>query len=189
MFNSISWESFFYGGILLVGGYYTITTLLLYSQEIIAWFKPKPLALSSTSTEVETAVDQAPVMGLVSAEVEWLQKRTALVDSEDIVVSEELSNELPDTVAAPGESNLLNGSVSDLMQEIKTLLSMAAEYGSSKDEVSSLFIALFERYPHLKGTAYEQAINKNIHEEGKSKFAFDLQPLEIRAWWEPSINF
>src|ERR1700755_1189117 len=101
MFNSITWESFLYAGILLVVGYYAITTLLLYNQEIIAWFRPKPLALTtSTTTDEDTEIDRSLVMGLVSKEEDWLQKRTALVDSEDIVVAEEPTDEIPETVAA-----------------------------------------------------------------------------------------
>lgn len=190
MFNSITWESFLYAGVLLVGGYYAITTLLLYSQEITAWFRPKPLAFTTTSTttDEETTINRSPVMGSVSKEEDWLQKRTALVDSEDIVVDEETIDELPETITAPGESDLLNGSVADLTNEITALLNMAAEYNSSKEEVSSLFIALFERYPHLKGTTYAQAINKLICEKGKTNPAFNFNPLEVRSWWETSIN-
>lgn len=190
MFNSITWESFLYASTLLIGGYYVVTTLLLYHQEIIAWFKPKPFALTTTAPlpEEPTAEQHEPVMGSVRVEDEWQHKRTALIDSAEVLIAEDTTGEMPDTVATPGQTDLLNGSVADLMQEINTLLEMAAEYNSSKEEVAPLFAAVFERYTHLKNTAYAQAINRHVCEEGKTKFAFDLQPIEVRAWWETSLN-
>lgn len=189
MFNSITWESFLYASALLIGGYYVVTTLLLYHQEIIAWFKPKPFAPTATAPlPEEDTPEREPMMGSVSAEEEWQHKRSALIDVEEVIIAEEATNEIPDTITAPGKTDLLNGSIADLMQEIKTLLEMAAEYQSSKEEVAPLFTALFERYPHLKNTAYSQAVNRHVCEEGKTKFAFDLQPIEVRAWWETSLN-
>lgn len=188
MFNTITWETFFNAILLLAGGYYAITTLLLFSPEIIQWFKPKSLALSTAAPPDASTSDHDAIMGSVSAEEDWLARRTSLVNSQDIEVSDEVSDEMPDTIMAPGESDLITGTVSDLMQEIKTLLQMADEYKSSKEEMAPLFIALFERYPNLKNTAHAQAISRHICEEGKSKFSFDLELLEVRTWWEGSPN-
>lgn len=189
MFNTITWESFLYAGALFIGGYYVITTLLLYHQEIINWFKPKPLARTTTAPSPdESYADQESVMGSVSAEEAWLSKRTAVVESEAIIIAEAADDEMPETITKAGETDLLNSSVSELMQEVKALLNMAAEYKSSKAEVAPLFNALFERYPHLKNTTYAHAINKHICEEGKSKFVFEFHTLEVRAWWETAHN-
>lgn len=187
MFNAITWENFLTTALLIVGGYYFITTFLLFHREITDWFKSKPVAPTAPTVNQNTP-DDTGIMGAVSPEEDWLSQRSSVVSSEDMQVSELNTDELPDTISLPGESELLNGSVADLMQEIKTLLQMAAEYKSSKEECVPLFTALFERYPHLKNTAYAQAINRHICEEGKSKFSFDLQLLEVRSWWEVSHN-
>jgi hypothetical protein len=187
MFNAITWENFLTTAFLLAGSYYLITSLLLFHKEITGWFKSKPVVLTASTVNQNTP-DDNDIMGAVSPEEDWLSQRSSVVNSEDMQVSELNTDELPDTIQSPGESELLNGSAADLMQEIKTLLQMAAEYQSRKEECVPLFTALFGRYTHLKDTAYAQAINRHICEEGKSKFSFDLQLLEVRSWWEATHN-
>ncbi|QLH32243.1 MAG: hypothetical protein HWD62_07190 [Cyclobacteriaceae bacterium] len=48
MFESISWQEFISTIALLIGGYYVITTLLLYGSEISNIFKQKKLNLTNT---------------------------------------------------------------------------------------------------------------------------------------------
>jgi hypothetical protein len=185
MFNTITWETFFVTAFLIAGSYYAITTLLLFHQEITGWFKSKPVAITPTNETVHSPGEDG-IMGRVSPEEDWLSQRSSIINSEEVQIAELDTDDMPDTIQSPGESELLNGSVADLMQEIQTLLQMAAEYNSTKEECAPLFISLFERYPHLKNTAYAQAINRHICEEGKSKFSFDIALLEVRSWWEVS---
>jgi len=186
MFNAITWENFFTTVLLVVGGYYFITSVLLYHSEISNWFKSKVQPASPPLTAPGTANND--IVGPAAPEENRQTRKSSFVSAEDVLVTAGTSEEFPDTIQTPGESELLTGTVEDLMEEIKTLLELAHEYQSSKEECAALFTSLFERYSHLKGTAYESAVNRHVHEEGKSKFSFDVQLLEVRSWWQVSTN-
>jgi hypothetical protein len=185
MFSSITWEVFFSTVLLAVGVYYFISTVLLFHKEITGLFKAKSDGPIHREHHGQEEVNETEaIIGAVSHEENWLTHRTSLVDSEDVRMAETDTHEMPDTIQAPGEQELLNGTIADLMQEIKTLLQLIGEYKSSKEECAELFGALFQKYPLLKDTSYQRAINQHICEENKAQFSFDIQPLDVRSWWE-----
>lgn len=183
MFNTITWQQFLLAALLIVGVYYVTATLLLFRKEISAWFKPKPIPIEPDKDDPLTTTDNA-LMGKAAEEEDLFSRRSSIVHSEELVVSRVSTDEMPDTIQTPGEVQLLTGTIADLMQEISVLLQMAEEHQSTKEECSQLFISLFERYPNLKDTAYAHTVNRHICEEGKSKFSFDVEMLEVRSWWE-----
>lgn len=185
MFSSITWESFLVTVLVLVGGYYCIATLLLYHKEITSFFKQKQTPPSEQEHPTETDEPESnSLIGSISHEESWLNQRSSLVNTEEIVFDEAESTEIPEEIAESGKQDLLTGSVADLMEEIKTLLQLVKECGSNKEECASLFQPLFQRYPHIKNTSYQAAINRHICEESKSQFSFNIEPLDVRSWWE-----
>ncbi len=186
MFSSITWEIFLTTIVVVIGGYYGITTLLLYHQEIIHWVKTRGQqpVVSTQSTKVITPSHS--VMG--SIQQESLQAvRSTVIPSEEINVASD--DEVPETVTSPKvlsstSDHLLISSVSDLLQEVKTLSQLMAECKSDKAEGESLFRTLLLRYPHLRTTTYRDAINLFIIDAARNQFAFDLSLSEINSWWE-----
>ncbi len=189
MFSSITWEIFLTTVVVLIGGYYGITILLLYHQEIILWVKTweQQPVVSPQSTKV-TASSHS-VMG--SIQQESLQAvRSTVSPAEEINVASD--DEVPDTVTSPEvlsltSDHLLISSVSDLLQEVKTLSQLMAECKSDKAEGESLFRTLLLRYPHLRTTTFRDPINLFIIDAARNQFAFDLSLSEINSWWEDEL--
>jgi len=199
MFNSITWELFVTSFAGLIGSYYFITTLLLYHKEITQWVKSRltgsqSLTLQPSDTAISHTQD---ILGAANNETRNETRnenknenkrdaeRTSVVESEDIAGG--VTDDEPDTITTTAVSNhhdaLLIGSVADLLNEIKTLIQLSAEYQSGKEECADLFKASLLKYPHLKGTTYQYAINGYICEESKNQFAFDLTLQEVAQWW------
>jgi len=178
MFSSISWEDFFSTAASITAGYYTITIILLYHKEIVQRFRSRGTAQALTLQPERTD----DVIGPMSDEQP--DERISVIDSDAVSVHQ--SDEEPDSISpaqAPGES-LLVGSVADLLNEIKTIIRISAEYQTAKEECTELFKASILKYPHLKGTAYQDAIIGFICEECKGRFTFTLTIQEVQQWWQ-----
>jgi hypothetical protein len=186
MFTSITWK-FYLSTILLIGsGYYIISGLLLYYEEIIGWLKsciqPSPETHFDQSVDINT---YDSIMGGINASESDKGPRTTLVESDQInIASSQDQPELFQAHLISGRDDLLIGSVADLIEEIKTLVQLAAECKSDKSEIQSLFHALLIKYPHLTGTSYQDAISLYICENAKNQFSFSLQALEVNKWWK-----
>ena len=184
MFTSITWELFFTAILLIAGGYYGITVLLLYHHEIIHWFKSR--SQQSRVSTPEHSVESTPsvgIMGGANRDNANEPLRTS-VKTEEVAIA--ASDDEPETIHSPtllAKDDLLIGSVADLLQEIKTLVQLVAEYKSDKIESQSLFHALLIRYPHLRDTSYQEAIGLYICEAAKGQFSFDISLKEVSTWW------
>jgi hypothetical protein len=193
MFSSITWEFFTTTLMAAIGSYYAITTLLLYHREIIQRIKSS--GQQSVGQAEYTTVEKPShtVMGGIQKE-STQELRSSIGTAEEIYAAP--ASEEPETVTLPeaetsSHDSLLIGSVADLLQEVKTLSQLLADYKSDKAEGESLFRTLFLRYPHLRSTTYRQAINFYIVDASRSQFSFDLSSSEVNAWWEeerPSKN-
>lgn len=187
MFNSISWQEFLLVVSLSVVGYYCLATLLLFRLEIVSLFRAQS-SKSTPADEVSDVPDSGPgVMGTIQHQEESLIQRTSIDTAREIEVFP--SNDDPETFSEvterdPAENGaMLIGSVADLLQEIKTLVELVAEYKSPKEEGISLFQTLLLRYPYLRDSIYQEPVNLYIYEAAKSRFHFDLELEEIRQWW------
>ena len=193
MFSTISWEIFFTTALLIAGGYYGISLLLLYAKEITGWFKTR--FGNSIETVAQTSVEKIAkplnIMGSVSREDVAGEQRMTSVNEEDINVGDD--EEVPETITPPAQTfssndHLLVGSVADLLQEIKTLVQLVAEYKSDKAEAESLFRTLLLRYSYLRATTYQHAISFYICEAARTQFAFEVQIAEVISWWNEEKN-
>lgn len=187
MFNSISWPEFF----LFIGfsalAYYCLATLLLFRLEILSFLRAN-FSKSALAEDVSEVPDPgAGIMGSVQPE-EPVTPRTSLDSARELEVfpsndDPEIFSEVKQGPSAQDPA-LLIGSVADLLQEIKTLIELIAEYKSPKQEGTSLFQTLLLRYPHLWKSTYEEPVNLYIYETAKSRFHFELGLDEIRQWWK-----
>ncbi len=187
MFNSISWQEFF----LVIGfsavAYYCLATLLLFRVEILSLFRGNFSKFGPAEDVSDVPDSESGIMGNVQEEP--VSPRTSLDSAREIEVFP--SNDDPETFSevrqAPAAQDpaMLIGSVSDLLQEIKTLVELVVEYKSPKQEGISLFQTLLLRYPHLRDSIYQEPVNLYIYETAKSRFHFELELDEIRQWWGP----
>lgn len=189
MFNSISWQEFLTTIAVAAGGYYVITTLLLYSSEITNIFKQKqPKQIASEATEDQKdSIESNDLMGKVKYETEVNVPREKSVFAEELQVQS--SNEDEETVIGSTSKNsdtLIIGTIADILQEIKALTEVVKD--SSKEEAVLLFKSLLSRYPQLVGTHYHEAVSLFIYDCCKQQCEFDLEPKEIKSWWPEVEN-
>lgn len=186
MFSSITWELFLTAVVVVIGGYYGITTLLLYHREIMQWVKSRGLSPVVQMGSTAVSEPSRSVMGNIQ-KGSTQELRSSIGTAEEINVA--ATDEEPDTVHSPEavksfDDHLLIGSIADLLQEVKTVSQLIAECKSDKAEGESLFRTLLLRYPHLRSTTYRDAINLYILDTARNQFSFDLSSFEINSWWE-----
>jgi hypothetical protein len=186
MFSSITWELFITAIAVVIGGYYGITTLLLYHREITQWIKTRGQEHVVKAAPGTLPLSPFAVMGNVQQEP--TQTFRSSIETAD-AINVAASDEEPDTVHSPeafrsSDDHLLIGSIADLLQEVKTVSQLIAECKSDKAEGESLFRTLLLRYPHLRSTTYREAINLYILDAARNQFSFDLSSSEVNTWWE-----
>ena len=189
MFESISWQEFLTTIAVAVGGYYAITTLLLYSSEITNIFKQKERKqfASEANDDQNDSNESNDLMGKIKSETEVNVPREKSVSAEELQVQS--SNENEETVTASRSNpsdTLIIGTIADVLQEIKALTEVVKD--SSKEEAGSLFKSLLSRYPQLVGTHYHEAVSLFIYDCCKQQCEFDLAPEEIKSWWPEVEN-
>ena len=186
MFESISWQEFISTIALLIGGYYVVTTLLLYSSEISNIFKQKKLNLTNTH-ERENQTDSNESVELMGS-VKYGGRQSENVPREEKSETESLSvvtaqePEEPITEAATSEADeAMLKSVSTLLEEINTLTEVVAV--GSKDECAELFRTLLSNYPDLFHTTHEPEITAFIYNSCREHCEFQIELSEVKTWW------
>jgi hypothetical protein len=186
MFTSITWEIFFTSILLIVGSYYIISSLLLYSGDIGQWLKSRahrsPVKNSQHSTDTHQLTN---LMGRVTHDMSDAIQRTSSIAATDIVVSP--ADDEPEIIQSPSafsQTDFVIESFTEIIQEIKNLTQLVAEYKTDKVECQSLFHALLIKYPHLLDTPYQVAVNLYICDAAKSHFPFLVPIHEVDSWWK-----
>ncbi|MGC3947983.1 MAG: hypothetical protein QM762_26320 [Chryseolinea sp.] len=187
MFYSISWQTYLTLAVSFLVAYYCITGLLLYYREIIQFIKQHRIPTTPlTPNQKESLIPDPPteIIGPHSSSA-TTKLPIATVDSDEIIVAASENSNSPQSelskLSDPG--SIIVGSIADLLNELKTLISLFAEYGSPKAECASLFAACFQKYPHLKGTTYQHAISAYVCEESKDHLQFALTLDDVQQWW------
>lgn len=186
MLESISWQEFISTIALLIGGYYVITVLLLYSKEITNIFKQKKLNLTNTNVrENQTESNESiELMGSVryAASQTGNVPREEKVDAERLSVVAEQEPEEPITEAVTSEAEeALLKSVSTLLEEINTLTEVVSV--GSKEECAELFRTLLSNYADLSRSAHEPEITAFIYNSCREHCEFQIELKEVKSWW------
>ena len=186
MFDTISWQEFITTVALLAGSYYCVSAIILYRRELSAWLKSGehqdlvPTAHPGTGRR-EDKDPSGDLMGKAQPD-QWLNA------NENVELSE--AGELrfgPSTrEQETSENAMILGTVSDLLQEIRSLVEAVAGSNGGREEFVSMFRSLLERYPQLNGTSYKDTINVFICDTCKEHSPFELELKEIRSWWSPA---
>jgi hypothetical protein len=184
MLESISWQEFISTITLLIGGYYVITVLLLYSSEITSFFKQKKLTPSGTETRSgqNDSNESGNLMGSVRYENRIAQtvprEETANVEDLDVALSQE--DEEAISVVDLVEEHLENDCAS-IQREIRSLVEVIST--RSREETVALFRTLVSNYPQFIRTAYQEQLSKFIHNSCKEAGPHHFGPSEINSWW------
>jgi|JI8StandDraft_1071087.scaffolds.fasta_scaffold08052_3 hypothetical protein len=191
MFESISWQEFISTIALLIGGYYVITLLLLYSSEITNIFKQKKPNLTNANVR-ENQLDSNESIELMGS-VKYGGRQSENVPREEKSETESLSvvtaqePEEPVTEAATSEADeAVLKSVSTLLEEINTLTEVVAV--GSKAECAELFRTLLSNYPDLFHTTHEPEISAFIYNSCKEHCEFQIELSEVKTWWPQQEN-
>lgn len=175
MFNSISWQEFFNAIFIVLGAYYFISFLLLYSKEIIQRFKAKGDQANNPVAKVKE--DSYNLMGGTKKDLPKKHEQT--VNAQELIVEQSKSNDQ----SSDNEDSLLIGSVSDLLHEIKVLARVIKESNGSKEDGAPMFQSLLSNYSHLFATKYQQSVSLFIYELCRSECGFEVELSEVNAWW------
>lgn len=191
MLESISWQEFISTIAFLIGGYYAITALLLYSSEITNIFKQKKLNLTNANVR-ENQTDSNESIELMGS-VKYGRRQSQNVPREEKSETESLSvataqePEEPITAATTSEAEeAMLKSVSTLLEEINTLTEIVAV--GSKDECAELFRTLLSNYPELFHTTHEPEITAFIYNSCKEHCEFQIELSEVKTWWPQQEN-
>lgn len=185
MFESISWQEYLSAISLLIGTYYVISTLLLFSSEITTIFKQGKLGFSvnrSNSHQIDSN-ESSNLMGKVRYESEEQHRqREEKIEVEQLTFvsnrEEEEAIEVLDAVEDNRKRDLYS-----IKEEIQALSQVVSEV--DKEECVSLFQSLLSRYPQFYGSDIQQEINKIIYNSFLKNERFQIDTTEIKSWWPP----
>jgi hypothetical protein len=184
MLESISWQQFISTITLLIGGYYVITVLLLYSSEITNFFKQKKLTPSGTETRSgqNDSNESDDLMGSVRYENRAAQivPREEIANAEDIDVVLSHEDEEAISVVDVGQEQLKED-LASIQLEIHSLIDVISE--RSKEESISLFKTLLSNYPRFIGTAHQHELSQMIYNSCKKAGQDHFELSEIDSWW------
>lgn len=187
MFESISWQEFFTTIALLLGGYYAIMVLLLFSSEITSFFRSKPQGTSKPVKQHSESTTPSNLMGGVRVERSTLQElpREEVSASEELQITSQEAEESISAVDLVEES--LQHDFSSMSIEIQLLVEISSQ--STKEECVALFKTLLSNYPQFIGTPFQQQITQLIYDSCKEVNNYQLDLAEVNLWWlDPEAN-
>lgn len=184
MLDSISWQEFFTTVALVAGGYYVITFLLLYSNEITYILKQKKADHSSADVK-SNQLDSNESNDLMGG-VRYENREHQNVPREDVASAEELQFVSGDTDEETIRSIDLieeqrKNKFKKALEEINALIEVVSQ--GSKEESIPLFKTLLANYPQLIGTAYQEKASQHIFHACSEPCQFHFELSEINSWW------
>lgn len=189
MFESISWSEFFSTILIIVVGYYVISTLLLFSSEIVTIFKEKKLASAfpASKSNQNSSFEGDDFMGRARYEPESNREllREERTEAETLAIAPDQEEDEVIDFISPEEDNL-RSATQHLIDEVRELVQVIS--GSSKEECVPLFQTLLSRAPQLVATSYQEAVNLGIYHSLKEQDLFQVELQEINSWWPDPVG-
>lgn len=189
MFESISWSEFFSTILIIVVGYYVISTLLLFSSEIVTIFKEKKLASAfpASKSNQNSSFEGDDFMGRARYEPESNREllREERTEAETLAIAPDQEEDEVIDFISPEEDNL-RSATQHLIDEVRELVQVMS--GSSKEESVPLFQTLLSRAPQLVATSYQEAVNLGIYHSLKEQDLFQVELQEINSWWPDPVG-
>lgn len=184
MFESISWQEFFTTIALILGGYYAISVLLLFSSEITHFLKSRPQGISEPGKQQPENTKESILMGGVRFERTSQQElpREETSTTEELQVASQDDDEPITAVDLKEES--LQRDFASITIEIHSLAEIASQ--STREDSAALFKTLLSNYPQFIGTPFQHRVSQLICDSCREvqTHAFDLK--EVNSWWTDS---
>lgn len=189
MFESISWSDFFTAISIIVVGYYVISTLLLFSGEIVTIFKQKKLtnAFTVSKSNQNDSLEGDGFMGRARYEPDSNGEvlREEKTEAETLAIAPDQEEDEVIDFISPEEDNL-RSATQHLIDEVRELVQVIS--GSSKEACVPLFQTLLSRAPQLVATSYQEAVNLAIYHSLKEQDLFQIEMDEINSWWPDPVG-
>lgn len=166
MLEQFTWQQFM---ICITGTsviYYAALSLLYYREELDALFRRR----RSVSVSVYQDGIEDDLLG-----------RPA--DEEGFTSSPMEDLRFPSDEVIRDNQEVLLGQIPDLLEEFKTLISITAETGESKEEFLSLFRFIIAKYPATKRSNCREAVNMYVLENSEGKLSFSLTEEDLIQCW------
>lgn len=184
LFTGISWQEFLSAIGVIVGGYYAITALLLYSEEIKSIFnQSQRKAIEADARDDQSDSNESiDLMGSVKYETAVNVPHEKVVESDEI--NAQPLKEFEDAigyVTINTADSLIVKSAAELFREVNTIITELSE--GSKEEITSIYQSLLQRYPQLTGTNHQEVISRFIHDSLSTNTAYSFTLDEIKSWW------
>lgn len=176
MLAQFTWQQFLVAALILTVVWY-IAVVLLYYRKDISKFRPKGNRLPDRlrrewDEELENEFGEEP-------EDETLMGRTREPEGVSSVPMEELrfapKEEDPD---AYRDTQL--GTVPDVLEELKAIFRILEKEGGTKEDFISLFALVSAKYPKIKDTPNQQALNAYI----RDNVLFPISDEELNGLWQ-----
>lgn len=168
MISHLSWLQFILFTAASLGLYYVVVLLLYFRNDFISLLKRQGDLI-------------APFKGSLLPSQEVLKERalseetSLLADPETIRVAPSLSDD-----DEAGQSATL---VDDILQEIQSLMEMAAETQAAKEEFLSLLQLVAEKYGPYTQVTDQEAIQHAILEQSPGYLPFELTTTDLQSLW------
>jgi len=172
-----SWQQFLVAALVLSLIWYVALILALYPEQLVDFLNgrrrpapsPEPLRHEWDEELEELPFDEESLMG-----------KTALPEGMSRVSMSDFS--FAPVAKAPvivSETEWKLGLTPDVLEELKSIFHILETEGGGKADFISLFGLVSSKYPQIKGTANERAINEYIREN----VLFPISDEELSALW------
>lgn len=172
MLEQFTWQQFLIAALILSILWY-IAVVLLYYRRDIAKFKPKKNTRQPErlQREWEEELEDEP-------EEERLMGRTREPEGVSSVPMEALRF-APKAEDPDEQRDTQLGIIPDVLEELKGIFRILENEGGTKEDFISLFALVSSKYPQIKGTANQQALNGYIREN----VLFPISDEELDQLW------
>ncbi|HEK19758.1 MAG TPA: hypothetical protein ENO28_04820 [Bacteroidetes bacterium] len=171
MLQAFTWQQFLVATLILTLVWYAGVFLLFYRRKAKELFTPKPRQPERMKREWEDELEDEPeeesLMGS-SREPEGVS--SAEMDTLRFAPKAEDPDEYRDTAL---------GIVPDVLEELKSIFHILENEGGTKEDFISLFALVSSKYPKIKGTSNQQALNEHIREN----VPFPISDEELDQLW------
>lgn len=172
MLEQFTWQQFILAALILSLIWYAVVILLYYRRDVTE-FKPK--RRQKPSKRLPQPPEEPP-------EEESLMGSVREPDGVTTTGMEELRFAPRDgDIADPdAHRDTQLGAVPDVLEELKRIFSILEREGGTKEDFISLFALVSSKYPQIKGTSSQKALNEHI----RNNLLFPISDEELDSLWK-----
>lgn len=176
MLEQFTWQQFLLAALVLTLLWYAVVILLYYRSDISKFgHKKKGTEPERLQREWEEEFDEEPEDdGLIGSVREPDGVTTSGMEELRFAPRTEDRND------ADAHRDTQLGAVPDVLEELKKIFSILENEGGTKEDFISLFTLVASKYPKIKGTPSQQALNDHI----RNNLLFPISDEELDSLWQ-----